>query len=266
MAVAYAGVFVLLYPVAGPGVAALATLPVVLAGWLFGEWGGVLAAACWAVLNTLLLNLQGQTGWDSVISAGGGAGTVALLVIGGMVGYMRRLNDRVSRQARELEHRATHDHLTDLPNRALFADRLDQTLERGPAAVLFLDLDDFKEINDLLGHEAGDRLLIQVAQRLRNIVREGDTVSRLGGDEFTILVSDVSTQWRAEEVARRILQALQEPFEVGGREVSVTGSIGLSYCSPGFGSSRSLLRAADAAMYEAKLRGKADYSMAPESQ
>lgn len=260
----YAAVFAALYPVAGSGIAALATLPVVMIGWLFGVWGGLAAAVGCTVLNTLLLNLQGEAGWDSVISAGGGAGTVALLVISGLVGYMSQLNARVSRQARELEHRATHDSLTDLPNRALFARRLREAVSRGAVAVLFLDLDDFKRINDSLGHEAGDRLLVQVAERLRASVREGDTVSRLGGDEFTILVEDVSKPDRAEEIAARVLRGLREPFEIDGRELRVTGSVGVSVGSPGMQSPESLLGAADSAMYDAKARGKAGYRVSVE--
>lgn len=261
--VIYAAVFAALYPVAGSGIAALATLPVVMIGWLFGVRGGLAAAVGCTVLNTLLLNLQGESGWDSVISAGGGAGTVALLVIGGMTGYMSRLNARVSHQARELEHRATHDFLTDLPNRALFTARLEKAVSRGTVAVLFLDLDDFKAINDSFGHEAGDRLLFQVAKRLRASVREGDTVSRLGGDEFTILIEDVSAPWRAEEVARRVLGSLREPFEIDGRELRVTGSVGLSVGTPGLASPEELLSAADTAMYDAKARGKAGYRISP---
>lgn len=178
-------------------------------------------------------------------------------MIGGLVGYMSQLNARVSRQARELEHRATHDSLTDLPNRALFARRLREAVSRGAVAVLFLDLDDFKRINDSLGHEAGDRLLVQVAERLRASVREGDTVSRLGGDEFTILLEGVSAPGRAEEIAARVLRGLREPFEIDERELRVTGSVGVSVGSPGRQSPESLLSAADTAMYGAKAWGKA---------
>jgi diguanylate cyclase (GGDEF)-like protein len=184
---------------------------------------------------------------------------MALLVIGILTGYMSLLNDRVARQARELEHRATHDFLTDLPNRALFYRRLDEALARGTAAVLFLDLDDFKLINDSLGHETGDRLLVRVAERVRGSVRQGETVSRLGGDEFTVLVEDVSEPDRAEEVASRILESLREPFEIDSRELRVTGSVGVSVGSPGMQSPESLLGAADSAMYDAKARGKAGY-------
>lgn len=263
-AVIYAAVFAALYPVAGPGIAALATLPVVMSGWLFGVWGGLVAAVGWTVLNTLLLNLQGEVGWDSVISAGGGAGTVALLVIGGMTGYMSHLNARVSRQARELEHRATHDFLTDLPNRALFIRRLQEAAARGTVAVLFLDLDDFKKVNDSLGHELGDRLLVRVAKRIHDSVGEGEMVSRLGGDEFTILIEESLASGRAEEVASTILDGLREPFEIDGRELQVTGSVGISVGYPGMGSPESLLSAADTAMYDAKARGKAGYRVSVE--
>ena len=123
----------------------------------------------------------------------------------------------------ELAHQAFHDSLTELPNRALFADRLEHALERtnrrkAAVAVLFLDLDDFKPINDNFGHDAGDRLLTAVAQRIKACVRPEDTVARLGGDEFTVLLEDIADVRYAIAVAERIEDSLQDPFRVEGQE------------------------------------------------
>ena len=162
----------------------------------------------------------------------------------------RRLED-------ELRHQAFHDSLTGLANRALFSDRLDHALERratGAVAVLFFDIDDFKLINDGLGHPAGDRLLIEVAQRLTAMLRAGDTAARLGGDEFGILLEE-STQEEAASVADRIVRAFGTPFDISGHEVVASASIGIAFGQPG-SDPASVLREADAAMYAAKRGGK----------
>ncbi len=156
---------------------------------------------------------------------------------------------------------AHHDTLTGLPNRVLFQDRLAQALidARGrgqPAALLFLDLDGFKAINDTHGHDAGDLLLRLVAQRLRGCVRDGDTVARLGGDEFTLLLPNIQSAQNAAIVARKILDDLTAPVTVAGHSVQVAASIGIGlYPSDGADASV-LLRNADLAMYRAKSGGK----------
>jgi diguanylate cyclase (GGDEF)-like protein len=160
----------------------------------------------------------------------------------------------------ELAHRAAHDPLTGLPNRARFAEHLDQALTAGAApndgvAVLFLDLDGFKTVNDALGHAAGDALLVAVAERLRRCVRPGDAIARLGGDEFTVLLAGVTGLEEAARVADRMRQALAEPFAIGGREVVVTTSVGIAVGAVGDGVERDLVREADAAMYRAKRGG-----------
>jgi diguanylate cyclase (GGDEF)-like protein/PAS domain S-box-containing protein len=133
----------------------------------------------------------------------------------------------------QLRHQALHDSLSGLPNRALFMDRLEHALRRRredqPAlAVLFLDLDDFKAINDSLGHMCGDELLVAVAKRLRLSLREADTAARMGGDEFAILVEDSSAGNAPVQVADRVLEALRDPFEIQGRDVRIHGSIGIA--------------------------------------
>jgi|GEM_PF-1007308 len=161
----------------------------------------------------------------------------------------------------QLRHQALHDPLTGLPNRALFVDRLQHALdrtERGPTgsiAVLFLDLDDFKTVNDSLGHEAGDRLLEAVAERLGQTLRAGDTAARLGGDEFAILLEE-APDGEPQAVAARILARLSQPLEIASQGVSTLGSIGIALSGNDSSTPEELLRNADLAMYLAKARGK----------
>ena len=166
----------------------------------------------------------------------------------------------------QLVHQAFHDRLTGLPNRGLFMDRLEHALARRPRAgeaiaVIFLDLDNFKVINDSLGHRAGDQLLLTMAARLQTCVREGDTVARLGGDEFTILLEHITDVSDAILVAQRIAEQSLTLYTIGEREVSVTASIGIALPSDEGESADDLLRNADIAMYEAKRRGKAQYAV-----
>ena len=158
----------------------------------------------------------------------------------------------------ELAHQATHDPLTGLPNRTLLFDRLEQALRRavrspGAVAVLFVDLDRFKVVNDSLGHDRGDELLVAVAERIRACLRPGDTVARFGGDEFVVLCEGLSEGDDAVGVAKRLKQALVEPVDAGGQEIYVSASVGVAVAREGT-TARELLRDADAAMYDAKAR------------
>ncbi len=163
-----------------------------------------------------------------------------------------------------LAHDALHDPLTGLPNRALVMDRLDQMLGRARrdsdigCAVLFIDLDGFKMVNDSLSHAVGDLLLVAVARRFAEVLRPGDTVARLGGDEFAILLDQVITPEDATGVAERVNAALDGPFHVGGHELFVRASIGISLRSEGV-SAHDLVRNADIAMYDVKRRGTGSY-------
>ena len=179
------------------------------------------------------------------------------------------LEDITDRKQVELQlvHDAFHDPLTGLPNRALFIDRLDHVLVRATRrteqyfAVLFLDLDRFKVVNDSLGHLKGDQLLVAIAHRLRLCVRPDDTVARLGGDEFTILLEDLNHPADATRVASRILEALNDPVDLDGVDIYTSASIGIALGSTDYEKSIDLLRDADAAMYYAKSLGRSRYEL-----
>jgi diguanylate cyclase (GGDEF)-like protein len=168
-------------------------------------------------------------------------------------------NDRVKEQ---LRYQAFHDALTGLPNRALFTERVSNALEEraNRTIVLFVDLDDFKTVNDTLGHTAGDELLIAVAERVRACLRPGDTAARLGGDEFGILLEG-AFDTDAEEVATRVVDAMRAPFVLHGREAHVHASIGIANGANGAASADELLTQADVAMYAAKAAGKRQFAL-----
>ncbi|HZX76350.1 sensor domain-containing phosphodiesterase [Lysobacter sp.] len=166
------------------------------------------------------------------------------------------------RVEQQLTHQATHDALTGLPNRSQLLERLAQAIERAQAepnrtfAVLFLDLDRFKLVNDSVGHSAGDELLIETGRRIVDAVRSDDTVARLGGDEYAILIEDIEGPQVAEELAQRVLRALGEPCWIAGREVFPSASLGIALWHPRYRNGAELLRDADAAMYRAKSAGR----------
>ncbi|HEX5166730.1 MAG TPA: GGDEF domain-containing protein, partial [Thermomicrobiales bacterium] len=161
-----------------------------------------------------------------------------------------------------LSHQAYHDPLTGLSNRAHFLERLEEHQRQDTVAVLFIDLDNFKEVNDRLGHNAGDRVLCIIAERLRLCLRDGDLAARLGGDEFTVLLQGLTAPHSVDSVARRILQVLSEPIAIDGESVLITPSIGVAITTPDLDdTSEGLLRAADTAMYRAKRDGKARYAV-----
>ncbi|MGB9586014.1 MAG: diguanylate cyclase domain-containing protein, partial [Anaerolineales bacterium] len=184
---------------------------------------------------------------------------------GELTNYIVIFTDISSRKHTEerLRFLATHDPLTGLPNRELFHDRLDQAImrarraqsgkdEKWRVAVMLLDLDNFKGINDTLGHAWGDRVLIEVAQRLQSCVRKSDSVARLGGDEFTIILEGVANRQNCELVANKVLQAIAQPFELDGRQFVLGTSIGISVYPADGEDGESLLKHADVAMYRAK--------------
>jgi diguanylate cyclase (GGDEF)-like protein/PAS domain S-box-containing protein len=186
---------------------------------------------------------------------------------GGEPAVLVTVNDVTERKELEeqLLHQAFHDPLTGLANRMLFADRVNQVLARrgrlGRMAVLLLDLDGFKTVNDSLGHSTGDEILVAVAERIRTCLRPGETAARLGGDEFAVLLPEVAGVKDATDAATRLLATFQSPFSVAGKEIVVQASVGIA--SPGAGAvdSGELVRDADAAMYAAKAAGRGGYAV-----
>lgn len=197
------------------------------------------------------------------------AGSVALVLFLGILGRLSWKLESVQERerqarlahARRVEHLAYHDSLTGLPNRSLLSRLLERSISRArrydrQVAVLFLDLDGFKRINDTLGHEAGDQLLTDVADRLEATLRDSDTVARVGGDEFVVLLPEVDESAHARTVGRKLLETLREPFEILGQEFTVTTSVGVSLYPGHGGDEEELLKNADVAMYQAKEAGK----------
>ncbi|HLZ28778.1 MAG TPA: EAL domain-containing protein [Chloroflexota bacterium] len=185
--------------------------------------------------------------------------------VGGLVLTTRDISDR-KRLEDQLAHQAFHDPLTNLPNRVLFRDRVEQGLERARRehdgiALLFVDLDNFKTVNDSLGHAVGDEVLMIVAERLRTCVRGGDTIARFGGDEFALLLCEVSAPDAASQAAERIAELFRLPFSVQGREVFISCSIGIALAIRSDEGPDELLRSADVAMYKAKRQGKGRYEV-----
>lgn len=200
--------------------------------------------------------------------AGGELDFEARFVVSGPEEVLSVVRDVTERKTleRQLEHLAFHDALTGLPNRALFMDRLEHALTRvgrpeDSVAVLFMDLDNFKYVNDSLGHEIGDRLLVAVAERLRTCLRPQDTLARLGGDEFVILLEDVKGIGDATGAVERTAEVLRDPFALEGQEVIVTASVGISFGRSAREQPGGLLRSADLAMNRAKEAGKARYEV-----
>jgi diguanylate cyclase (GGDEF)-like protein len=243
-------------PEADPEQLLLATQPGPLEGRIarqMVEAGGDRWLLLVAANRPLVGTLAGREPWLLLAR-----GLILTLLVTALVETLQRR--RGYTQALEMAHQALHDALTGLPNRLLVAESLEQSLERSArsgaeVAVLFIDLDRFKLINDSRGHAAGDELLVTVAERLRCVVRPYDVVARFGGDEFVIVCEDVAAAYEASVLAERILTTLREPVLVGGQEVFLSASVGIAVAD-GSGSPSSLLRDADAAMYRAKEKGR----------
>jgi len=197
-------------------------------------------------------------------------GSVVLLIIVGFAIWNSRLRQEVKlRKAaeRRIRHIATHDELTGLPNRNLMQDRLEQTISQNertgkPFAVLFLDLDGFKRINDEFGHNYGDELLIQAAHRMGTLLRRSDTVCRHGGDEFVILLPTANSVGSSLAVSRKLVVQLAKPYKVKRQQLEISVSIGVALYPKNGTNIDDLLRSADKAMYRAKAAGKNDVRLA----
>jgi diguanylate cyclase (GGDEF)-like protein len=185
---------------------------------------------------------------------------------GKIVNYVGSFTDITEQKKAEeqIRHLAYHDTLTGLANRFTVLDRLERAISHGrrnnsAVAVMFIDLDNFKEINDTLGHDVGDDLLVQVAGRLQEQVRESDTVARLGGDEFVVVLPDINNQVRATRVAENILSAIGSPFTSGLHTLRTTPSIGIAIFPADGKDVQTVIKNADAAMYRAKSLGRNNY-------
>jgi len=262
--VVYALAFVPLYRMLGTGVVALASLPVILIAARHGRNAGLATALLAIPLVTILLTAwTPHRGAFVLFEDGRGPGTLVLLLAVGVIGHLRdvqaALRAEVAARAvaeSRLRHLAFHDPLTGLPNRALFARRLDRALgrDRERVAVLLVDLDDFKAINDRHGHAAGDALLVAVGARLVGAAGPAVTIAQLGGDELAVLLpaSDLAG---VRTTAAALLAACATPFAADGRDLRVTLSVGGALGTSGTSASE-LLRAADRALYRAKRAGK----------
>lgn len=183
---------------------------------------------------------------------------------GDLLAIIRNITKRKTFE-QQLRHEALHDHLTGLLNRQSFLERVDHVIKLSKRrksylfAVLFIDLDRFKVVNDSLGHLVGDRLLVAIAHRLTTCLRAGDTVARLGGDEFTVLLEDLISIQEANEIAERIISAMSVPAHIDKHEIFVTASVGIASSKPEYDQPEQLLRDADTAMYQAKARGRNCY-------
>ena len=223
-------------------------IPVFIACFLLVPWSGFVVSAM-VIFNTLILNRAAV----NVLSL------LTFMTVTAFAYLLARSLDSINRQNRQ---RAFYDSLTGLPNRALFHDLLTQAINRFksdhiPRAVLFMDLDQFKVINDSLGHRAGDELLIIAARRLQNCLRPGDSAARLGGDEFIVLLDGVGDVEDAVQVAQRIAKAQDAPIKLAGRQLVVSTSVGIALCEDANLGPDDLLRNSDVAMYHAKAEGKA---------
>ncbi len=258
----YALAIIPLYPILKETTFFISLLPLLLTASILGTWPALVVAALVNLFN-IYLAYQFSQDWGQVIPSGSASALLHLL-IGAGVGRWRDLHDRLKDEVlqrreveNDLEYLAYHDPLTGLPNRRLFADRLDVELvrsqrEKQKLAIFFLNLDRFKDINDTLGHERGDRLLLETGRRIKRSLRAVDTVARFGSDTFVAMLPNVRNAEDISSIADKIFHALNQTFYLSGHEIHVTARIGVAI-SPGDGESKDdLLRNADAALSRAK--------------
>ncbi len=223
-----------------------------------------LAEAIEASRPCLAFNLTGEDSITAYVASQLGNGNI----IGGFQArFIWNLLTRLKQTNEQITNLAHHDNLTGLPNRILFYDRLNHAItmarrNKASIAVLYLDLDGFKLINDTLGHDAGDALLRETAKRITACVRDSDTVARMGGDEFTVILCDQRASSSKDRVAKKIIEAIAHPFMINGKSCSVSVSIGITF-NPDHGkTAEQLVKIADATMYLAKHNGKNGYRFA----
>ncbi len=259
--------FSVLQPVLGNNVALLGLLPVFLTAWFWGRWGGVIASAT-AILVTLSVWYYRLNESPAQVLADPKARLLELalfLVTGLMTGLASSFNKQLWAQ-RRVSHQAQYDVLTGLLNRKSFEETLAAMIETAKGrdtllAVLFIDLDKFKQVNDVYGHDMGDELLKAVARQLRSTVRDGDAVARLGGDEFMIVLNGLREPESATVVADKIVKALSTPFRIRGKELHISASVGISLFPDDGRDVEALVKSADTTMYAVKGSGKNHYKI-----
>ncbi|MBZ2206811.1 putative bifunctional diguanylate cyclase/phosphodiesterase [Massilia soli] len=246
--------------------------PSALRGKRFGECAGADQAALNDDVRQAVLDKGTRRGELTIARAAQRVTYEYLLVpvldthgeVEAVAGTARDVTERIASEA-ESKRRAHFDQLTRLPNRSLFFDRLEQEIKRSariglPFALLFIDLDGFKDVNDLHGHDAGDALLCEAAARIGACIRDSDTVARLGGDEFTVLITEVRHMQHVDILAGHILDELRRPFAIAGKEVAISGSIGIAVFPQDAANAAELIRRADQAMYQVKNGGRGHFA------
>jgi diguanylate cyclase (GGDEF)-like protein len=282
----YGLIFLSIYPSIGIVAMVLNVIPAVAFGWLFGIRGSLYFPLMALPVNFLLLHLVGDVASNLLGPNLFGCASYSLVSL--VIGWIRNLNERVHNQAEELQaernllqeailkriqaeerliHEALHDPLTDLPNRRLFYNRLEHAMEwskRNPGsvcAVAYLDLNRFKSVNDRLGHEAGDQVLTQMAGRLKSAVRQTDTVARMGGDEFAVLLEAASNPNDLIAIIQRIQSDLAIPYEWKGDLIASGASIGVVIGLSQYEEIDQIVRDADTAMFRAKVSGNNEHNV-----
>ncbi len=251
----------------GSNVALLALVPVFVTAWFWGRWGGFIAALTAVGVTLSLWYYQlGESATQVLANPGARLLELALfLVTGIMTGLVSGLRRQLAMQ-RRVSHQAQYDALTGLLNRKSFEESLAMMIETAKArdavlAVLFIDLDKFKQVNDVYGHDMGDELLKAVARQLRATVRDGDAVARLGGDEFMIVLNGLRESQAATVVADKIVRALSTPFRIRGKELHISASVGISLFPEDGRDVETLVKSADTTMYAVKGSGKNHYKI-----
>ncbi|MGL4609896.1 MAG: putative bifunctional diguanylate cyclase/phosphodiesterase [Trueperaceae bacterium] len=255
-----------LQPVLGVNVGLLALAPVLLTAWFWGRWGGFIASLVAISVTLSLWYYQFES--SAQIFADSRARVleiVLFLLAGNLMGFASSVYKQLATQ-RRVSHQAQYDVLTGLLNRKSFEETLATMIVGAKQrdtllAVLFVDLDKFKQVNDLYGHDIGDELLKVVARHLRSSVRDGDAVARLGGDEFMIVLSGLREPEAATLVADKIVRVLNNPFRIRGKELHISASVGISIFPDDGGDVETLVKSADTTMYAVKAEGKNHYKI-----
>jgi diguanylate cyclase (GGDEF)-like protein len=259
--------FLPLFRMISLSVIALAIVPVIVAAGAFGWWGGLIGGLAALLVNYILFSLINGTQPSFLSEPYFWMAHTIFIIVGVSIGYMQSILTAIRQEMHlrtvaetKLTYLSTHDPLTDLANQNLFYDRLTHAISRAERnkqglAVLYLDIDRFKEINTAHGHDIGDQVLLKLAERLKTSVRASDTVARLGADEFAIILENISTDEDIAKVSQKILSTAAEEIQVQGQSIRATLSCGISRYPKNGKAPNSLIRQADIAMTDAKKDG-----------